>query len=79
MKSILAVTLFVSFGLQQVGCTTPAENHSNLGETLQVKGDCVLARKEFEEALRLIPQMSWYQASIKTIQSSLSDLDKLQP
>lgn len=112
MKSILVITLFVSLGLQQVGYSTSAEDHynlgialykegdlegaifefrtalrlapndgishNNLGKALQANGDFVLARKEFEDALRLLPQSSQYQAIIKTIQSNLSDLDKLQ-
>jgi tetratricopeptide (TPR) repeat protein len=53
--------------------------HYDLGKALQAKGDFVSARKEFEEASQMIPQASEDQARIKTIQSILSDLDKLQP
>jgi tetratricopeptide (TPR) repeat protein len=53
--------------------------HYDLGKALQAKGDFVLARKEFEEASQMIPQASEDQARIKTIQSILRDLDKLQP
>jgi tetratricopeptide (TPR) repeat protein len=53
--------------------------HYNLGRTFQVKGDFVLARKEFKEVLRLLPRTSENEERIKTIESKLRDLDKLKP
>ncbi len=58
MKSILVVTLFVSLGIQQLGCTTSADNvsdHYRRGVELQEKGDLEGAIAEYRTALRLDP------------------------
>ena len=55
MKSILVVALFISLGLQLVGCTTPADTHYEIGALYQRTGDPEKAIAEFRTALRLNP------------------------
>ena len=58
MKSILVITLFVSLGIQQLGCATSADNatdHYKRGVGLQDKGDLEGAIAEYRTALRLNP------------------------
>ena len=78
MKSILVVTLFVSLGLPQLGCTTSAEkvlDHHRRGVGLQEKGDLEGAIAEYRTALRLEPDYAPVHTNLGTALCHKGDSD----
>lgn len=78
MRYVFMVTLVVGFSIQQFGCNTSADNvpdHTNLGVVLDKKGDFLSARKELDEALRLLPETPENQERRSAITSLLRKLD----